>query len=251
MIDSGVEPQAILGDIITGLGSEPIRSAIAKYNQHDHQRAGISNFYTSGIQPEQIVEVVTNCLDPILLPDTIVKIVKENQLELNTTALKTIDGAILQTDNLAIYNTSLVQDSSIVTLQSSHGFIQGDQVANLSKIVLTGHLNNLFTVTYPLLIESPYSGYIRAVHFVAPLGQVEFELVILDSMQNVLKSLWGQTVVSFYTHNYFDMQTDVSNSYLNKGETIGLIINNNTSDSVLSYTIEIVQTLKYDWIDYA
>lgn len=241
---SGVEPQALLGDIVTGFGSEPVRAALAKYNEHSHQMVSLSNFYSTGIKVGDLIVAVSACDDPIVSEGSEVVVVQEDQIQLNTTALKTIQGATIVIDNLYIYNVNFTHGSPIVTLgESMYGFVKGNQLDNLTVTTLSGVITNVTSTTYPVLFKSPYDGYIRSIHTNSPTGRVSYKLVYLNGVGTVIKELLEDTAVISFRTTTFNSQDDENDSYLPLNTTIAFEIVEYDADSTLSYSIDIVKCI--------
>jgi hypothetical protein len=246
MSESGVTPQIILGDLITAIGAEPIRSGLAKYNVHDHQRATFCNFYSLGVRPGEAIKAISECDEPLLENDTYVVRLSKTALEMSTIALETKSNLILEIGDKTIYNAQMQKDSAVVTVSATHGFIDGSVLNRLAVENISGVMHTPgSTYVIPILMNIPSGGYVEEANFMCHTGSVSFELKVINSNGDIIKDL-GEffSTDAMTSHNYSE-QEENNDSYINEGEGLAFHFLDNGSNSILSYSIKISKEIPY------
>lgn len=248
MAESQVTPKIILGDAISGIGAEPIRNSLAKYNIHDHGRSAPPNFYLTGVRLGDVVTSDSACGDPIVAANTTIIQITPTQLTLSSNALLTAQCAI-KVGTKIIYGCSLTKDSNIVTFTegfNQHGFVEGDQLLSLATTHISGLLRLPTLLTYPILIRSPFAGYIHRVCVKAVAGSATLSIEFRNDAESFLRRTTSfSATTSSATETLFETQSSSSSTYLNKNDTLGLTVESVAADSLIAYSVYLIKDLAY------
>jgi len=243
MADSGVTPQIVVGDVLTGYGAEPVRNGLNKYNHHDHSKVSAGSFLIAGVKPGMTVEPVTACDEPLLTAGTFVERVRENYLELNKPILKTGGGIFKYTepDGNIIYviGCFVIQGQYIVNVNKRFGFISSGQLIGLSTEIITSTVL-VTSNNYPLILSAPFEGYIKRMVYKCVFGSCD--LLLKSSREGVtlfekaLPAAGASRVnVEFISHSNTD------NTLIRIGSDTGLEVSPLVGSTILFYQVELVR----------
>lgn len=182
------QPQVILGDPITGAGSDNLRQAFGKLNEHSHLVASSTNPLTKGIMPGEAVKLISNCQVDLLQANTTVQSLSSTQMVMTQPATRTALCS-LQIGTRIVDHCLTTKDSNVVIFLPMAGFISGTLYTGLVSrpVTLTLQVQN---GSYPLLLRSPWRGVLeRAVITTVGSGNLTAELLINNrSISNSLIS---------------------------------------------------------------
>jgi len=234
-------PQAILGDPITGIGAEPFRSSLAKYNAHIHALVNPFNFLQSGIKLGDSLTAENLCGITVLPSNTVVTIITPTSITLNNNATRTDNCRLaINVNQLFLDNVSSTIGSPVLTItnQNSAGFISSNSFKNLSTFVLSGFLQTVETGFKPLLLKAPFSCYLVGANFIAEGGKVNVSVEFKSNTYTFVKriDLGDCNNNSLVTHD-LTLQNSVRNSLLNVNQSIGILINTVETNTNFTYTL--------------
>jgi len=243
MSRSGVTPIAYIGDITTGAGSDQVRAVYLKYNDHDHQRVSNGNWLSFGIQPLAKVVCLNDCLETLLVSNTKVSAISENNILLSYPALVTktnITIKFINPDNSEVYvqKCNVTANSVVVRTTSCHGLITPEQVNSSFKTTFSGIFNPTVTGNYPIIINPHSNLNITDVILYCPVGSCTIQPNILNNQFNVVYSKNTYAVnnsIQQITHSY-NTQTD--NFLLKSNQILNLAVSVLATNTCVSYTIK-------------
>lgn len=151
-----VLPKVILGDPISGLGGDNILQAFGKYNEHEHHLATATNPLLLGINTGDVIQSVSDCETPAFPANTTVVSVSPTQIVASADALRTTI-CTLQIGTQFAFQAVVTADSANISLTRMDGFASGKRVEAQASKVLSGLLTAQNS-TYPLLLQTPWSG---------------------------------------------------------------------------------------------
>lgn len=173
--DTGVAPQIILGDPVSGSGGDSTRTAFGKFNGHDHARSSHSFFTTTGAQEGDSVVVIDSAGVPIVPVGTSVVFVSPEKLTLSTPATKTEENISVLLQSLSspavlIPNCRVTKDSRDIFRNERPGFVEGRWLQTLATQVIPIKLSNPSAGNHALVLRIPFACLLTEAWFQTTLG---------------------------------------------------------------------------------
>lgn len=202
---SSASPQVVLGDTITGLGSDDARQGFRKYNNHIHLPFSSTDFFTYNIAIADEVFLyddnginIFNGVDP-----PVIEFISHNALRINTTSSLTIKNKLLYVkapledidSAILISGIDLEENSNLITFNADtprSGFLTPEQYKILANKQVNHSFNliknNNFT-SVPLIISVDNSYWLKSLSLFLNQGSVKGYLkVTRDATGLILNS---------------------------------------------------------------
>lgn len=184
-----VDPQVILGDPITGRGSDDTTYAFRKYNQHRHQTALPTNFLLYGVALGQEVYAYDandqSIFEQILAPT--ITYLSTNELRISVTAAQSLTAATLYvgapkedaSNATIIEGVDFTFASNIITFNPDvprAGFVTATQLSALASYQLSQTNTITASGTYPVIASLPTKSWANSAALYLSAGSGIFQL---------------------------------------------------------------------------
>lgn len=178
--ETGVHPQVVLGDPVTGVGGDSSRSAYQKYNLHDHARASSDLFTTTPALAGQLVQALDGAGAPIFPPGTALVQVTDERLFLDHPALQSAERFTLTLleQGRQIHNCQAVKDSTAVSRRHTSGMLSGDSLERLASFVLNASWTRPAVGSHCVCLRLPAASRLREVWAETSSGSVRLSVQI-------------------------------------------------------------------------
>lgn len=226
-------PQALLGDPITGQGSDSLAGLVNKYNAHSHGQVFSQSFLDLGAVYTWLVTVKEDDAFQYIPNGTYVVSVSDSNLGLSQAALKSGTVTLILTHPQNVVPAvevpvTLTGGSLNVAPNPQNGELSSSVLNNLKQVVAPLTLYPLVETTIPCILNLPFDCWFKSLSVICYGGSASFTLERTTSIPLL-------SAVDFNKQTFtWGAQSLNNSSFYNAGEDIRISVSNLVTESTVT-----------------